>query len=308
METPMPVQATMRQLELFEAVVRLGSYTLASEEANVTQPAVSIQLKRLEEIVGMRLLEQTGKRFAVTEAGDALLSHARRVLEEMEMLAAEIDDLKGLKRGRLRISTVTTVNYFSPTLLRTFCERFPGVSVAMGVANRQELLQELADNAVDMVIMGQPPADEDLQADPFLANPLVIIAPPSHPLVGKKSVSLKRLESEVFLMREPGSGTRGTMERFFAEHGVNVCSSIEVGGAEALKQGVQAGLGLALTSRDAVELEVASGRLAELNVPGLPILRHWYLVHRASRWLNPAALAFKSFILDESAVLLGRKQ
>ena len=267
------MHATMKQLQLFEAVARLSSYTRASEEAHLTQPAVSIQLKRLEEAVGLPLFEQVGRSLSLTEAGDVLLGHARAVIDEMEALSAEIDELKGLQRGRLRIATVTTVNYFSPTLLRTFCERHPGVTVAMDVANRQELLRELADNAVDMAIMGRPPADADLVAEPFLDNPLVIVAPPNHPLATQRTIPIGRLGDQVFLMRERGSGTRGAMERYFAEHGITVPSSVEVSGAEALKQSVQAGLGLALISRDAVELEVKSGRLVELKVPDLPIHR-----------------------------------
>jgi len=301
----MAISATLKQLQLFEAVARLGGYTRAAEEANLTQPAVSIQLKRLEEIVGLELFEQVGRTVSLTEAGSVLLGHARAILDEFEALQAEVDELKGVQRGRLRISTVTTVNYFAPILLRTFCERHPGITVAMGVANRQELLGELAENTIDMAIMGRPPEDTDLQAEPFLDNPLVIVGPPNHPLAGETAIPLDRLAEEVFLMREPGSGTRGAMERFLHRHGITVTTSIEVAGAEALKQSVQAGLGLALISRDAVELEVTSGRLVELAVPDIPIHRDWCLVHRAGKRLSPAAQVFKAFILDEAAGLLG---
>lgn len=300
------MHTTLKQLQLLEAVARLGSYTRAAEEANLTQPAVSLQLKGLEERVGLPLFEQVGRTLTLTDVGEVLVRRCRNIKEELESLEAEIAELKGLKRGRLRISTVTTVNYFSPGLMRIFCERHPGISVAMGVANRQELLCDLADNSVDMAIMGRPPEDKDLQAEPFLDNPLVIVAPPDHPLAKRKSVSIDLLADQVFLLREPGSGTRDAMERFFAQHGVTVKTSIEVSGSEALKQSVQAGLGLALISRDAVELEVKSRRIVELTVPGLPIHRDWYLVHRASKRLSPAAQAFKAFILDEAEKLLGR--
>ena len=176
----------------------------------------------------------------------------------------------------------------------------------MAVANHQELLKELAENTVDMAIMGRPPENENLQAEPFLDNPLVIVAPPDHRLSHKKSINVSHLANEVFLMRENGSGTRGAMERFFSEHNVTVSTSMDVTGAEALKQSVQAGLGLALMSRDAVELEVKSGRLVELNVRDLPIYRNWYLVHRASKRFSPSALAFKNFIVNEAATLLCR--
>jgi len=298
--------ATLKQLRLFEAVARLGTYTQAARDLHLTQPAVSIQMKNLEGYVGLPLFEQTGKNLSVTEAGRVLLDHARTVLEEMESLQSAVDQLKGLRTGRLRISSVTTVNYFAPALLRTFCERYPGITVAMGVANRQELLGQLEENTIDMAIMGRPPVESGLVAEPFLDNPLVIVAPPDHPLARRKSIPLSILADHVFLMREPGSGTRSAMERYFGEKGIAITPSIEVSGAEALKQGVQAGLGLAMMSRDAVELEVASGRLVELKVAGLPIHRKWFLVHRQNKRLSPSAEAFKAFILEEARTLLGR--
>lgn len=302
------MHTTLKQLQLLEAVARLGSYTRAAEEANLSQPAVSLQLKSLEERIGLPLFEQVGRTMNLTQAGEVVARHSRSIQDEIKSLVAEIDQLKGLKRGRLSISTVTTVNYFSPTLLRIFCDRHEGIDVTMGVANRQELLREVAESTVDMVIMGQPPADSELHAEPFLENPLTIVAPPNHPLAKKKTVPVELLADQVFLMRESGSGTRSAMERFFADNGITITTSIEVSGAEALKQSVQAGLGLALMSRDAVELEVTSGRLVELAVPGLPIRRHWYLVHRANKTLSPSAQAFKSFILDEAAGLLNRAE
>lgn len=300
------MHTTLKQLQLLEAVARLGSYTRAAQEANLTQPAVSIQLKGLEERVGLRLFEQAGRTLTLTEAGEVLVRRCRNIIDELASLETEIDELKGLKRGRLSISTVTTVNYFSPALMRIFCERHPGIAVSMGVANRQDLLRKLTDSAVDMVIMGQPPEDDDLHAEPFLENPLVIVAPLNHPLAEEAEIPLERMADHTFLQREPGSGTRGAMERLFAEHNISVRTSIEVSGSEAMKQSVQAGLGLALISRDAVELEVKSRRLVELKIPGLPIHRDWYLVHRASKRLSPSAQAFKAFIVNEAAGLLGR--
>ncbi|WP_252508643.1 LysR substrate-binding domain-containing protein [Magnetospira sp. QH-2] len=220
------------------------------------------------------------------------------------MFEAEADSLKGTPRGRLTISTVTTVDYFSPFILRCFCERFPEVNVAMSVANREDLLRELVESKVDMAIMGQPPETKKLSANAFLDNPIVIVSLPDHPLANEKDIDITRLADEVFLMREKGSGTRGAMLRFFSEHEIKVKTSLEMSGAESLKQGVLAGLGLAMISRDAVMLEVKTGRLVELDIPGLPILRQWYLVHRATKTLRPPAQAFKDFVLNEGAALV----
>lgn len=303
----MTLNITIRQLQVLDAVVRNGSHTRAADEVGLTQPAVSMQIKQLERQLQVQLLEHQGKALQLTEAGAEVLRRARAVLDELDELETALDDMKGLKRGKLRISTVTTVNYFAPTLLRTFCARHPGITVTVGVANRQELLNELADNALDLVIMGRPPEDAGLLAEPFLENPLVIVAPADHPLARAAAIAPDRLEAEVFLMRERGSGTRGAMERWLDEHGLTIRSSIEVSGAEALKQGVQAGLGLALMSRDAVQMELNLGRLVELNVQDFPIPRHWYVVHREGKHLSGPAKAFKAFVLSEASELLKRE-
>ncbi len=295
---------TLRQLAVFSAVVRRRSFTRAAEELHLSQPAVSMQVKQLENQLQIPLLDQAGRKIALTEAGEEVFSYARAILDKLDDLETVLGNLKGLKQGKLRISVVTTVNYFAPTLLRTFHGRYPGVNVILDVANRQTLLEQLSENEVDMVVMGQPPADMDLESDPFLENPLVIIAPEGHPLTGKLSIPLKRLEDEVFLIREPGSGTRDAMERFFSSHGIRITTGMEVSGVDALKQSVQAGLGLGLMSRDAVQMELSLGRLVTLDIEGFPIRRHWYLVHRRPKRLSAPALAFKAFVLNEAADLL----
>lgn len=300
------MHTTLKQLTSFEAVARLRNFTRAAEELNLSQPAVSMQVKQLEIQVQAQLLEQRGRTLEPTDIGLLVLEHARIILDEIDALSAAVDTMKGLKIGKLRLSTVTTVTYFMPTLLRTFCQRHPDVDVIFNVANRQDQLRQIQDNETDIAIMGRPPDDMALTSLPFLKNPLVIVAPREHPLAKKKNIAIERMADEVFLMREEGSGTRGAMERFFKEKKVTITASIEVSGAEALKQGVQAGLGLALLSRDSVELELKLGRLVELDLKGLPIQRDWYLVHRSKKRLNAPATAFKSFIEDEAPGLLNR--
>lgn len=303
------MHVTLKQFQLFEAVIRLGNITRAAEEANLSQPAVSIQIKRFEEAVGQSLTENAGKGIRPTEAGRVVLSHCRAVLQEVASLEADLSSMKGLKTGRLRISAVTTVNYFVPPLLRSFCDRFPGIKVVLDVANREEMLLQLMENEVDIGIMGQPPEGAALDATPFLDNPLIIVAPGDHPLARRKTpIPLARLAEEPFLMREPGSGTRGVMERIFEERGIKAKTSVEVSGAAALNQSVQAGLGLALMSRDAVEMPLQLGRLVELNVEDFPVVRQWHLVHRFGRTLSAPAAAFKAFILENAAEILRRER
>ena len=299
---------TFRQLKVFAAVAKHLSFTRAAEELCLTQPAVSMQVKQLENQLDVALFEHLGKRIYLTEAGQEVHHYARIIAQQLEELETVLANLKGLEKGKLKIAVASTANYLAPTLLGTFCKRFPGVTVSLDVTNRETLLSNLNENEVDVVIMGQPPSDMDLEADAFMENPLVIVAPPDHPLAGQKHIPLRRLEDEVFLVRESGSGTRNAMERFFAQHDIQVTTGMEVSSNEAIKQAVQAGLGLGLLSQDTVEMELTLGRLVTLDVVHFPIIRYWYLVSRTGKRLSVVSLAFKRFLLEEAANLLGKQR
>jgi DNA-binding transcriptional LysR family regulator len=298
------VNLTLRQLRIFEAVARHLSFTRASEELHLTQPAVSMQVKQLEETIGLPLFEQVGKRVYLTEAGEELDRYSRSVLAILDEASLVFDEMKGLERGRLRITVASTANYFVPQLLAAFCQRHPGVKVSLDVTNRERLLQALQHNETDLVIMGKPPESMELVAESFMDNPLVAIAPPSHPLAGQKGIPLQRLQRETFLIREKGSGTRSATERFFVEHGLSLSSTMEMSSSEAIKQGVEAGLGLGLLSLHTLEMELALQRLVILDVRELPILRKWYVMHRAGKRLSAVAQNFKEFVLKESGQIL----
>lgn len=297
---------TFRQLSVFEAVARHLSYSRAAQEMHLTQPAVSMQVKQLEENIGMPLFEQLGKKVYLTEAGRELSHYSRVIAQQLSEAETVMNDLKGLQRGRLKISVASTANYFAPQLLANFSQRFPTVTVSLDVTNRQALLAQLANNEMDMAIMGQPPTGLDLVAETFMENPLVVIAPVNHPLAtAAKKIPLARLQSETFLVREQGSGTRIAMERFFARHGIKVHTGMEMSSNEAIKQAVQAGLGLGILSLHTIELELETKRLKVLDVKGFPIMRHWYVVHRKDKRLSTVAQAFKTFLLNEAKQILG---
>jgi DNA-binding transcriptional LysR family regulator len=302
------VHLTLRQLKVFEAVARHLNYTRAAEELHLTQPAVSMQVKQLEDSLGVALFEQLGKRVHLTEAGTEVLGYARTITQHLDELEGVLNRMKGLGGGRLRISVATTANYFIPTLLGTFSRRYPDVTVTLDVTNRETLLRQLAENTVDLVVMGQPPDEADVEAEAFMDNPLVIVAPTDHPLARKKKIPLSRLQEETFLVRESGSGTRIAMERFFNERKMKFKTGMEVGSNEAIKQSVQAGLGLGLLSRATIEQELTLKRLVELDVADFPIMRHWFVVHRRGKRLSAAAEAFKKFVLNEPTKLLGQNQ
>lgn len=291
---------TLRQLSIFEAVARHLSFTKASEELHLTQPAVSMQIKQLEQAAGVPLFEQVGKRIYLTEAGKEMHRYSREISTLLTEAGQVFAEMRGLKRGRLNITVASTANYFVPRLWATFRMRHPDVTVSLDVTNRAGLVRALSENLTDLVIMGQPPEDMDLVAETFMPNPLVVIAPPSHPLCGAGKISPQQLEGETFLVREPGSGTRSLMERVFAEKGITPATPIEMSSTEAIKQGVEAGLGLALLSVHTLEMELALKRLVVLDVEGFPVLRDWYIVHRAGKRLSAVAQEFRDFILKET--------
>lgn len=290
---------TLRQLQVFEKVASHLNYSRAAQELFLTQPAVSMQIKQLETSIGLPLFEQMGKKIFLTEAGRELFHYSRTIAAQLAELEAVFDEMKGLGQGKLTLSVVNTANYFTPQLLAKFCQRHPNINVILQVANRDAVLKQLADNSTDLAIMGQPPDGLDISAESFMDNPLVVIAAPSHPLAKLKRVKLARLAQETFLSREKGSGTRSAMERFFAEHQLQPHISMEMETNEAIKQAVQAGMGLGILSRHSIELELETKRLAVLNVEHFPLLRHWYVAHRSHKRLSSAALAFKEFLLTK---------
>ncbi len=297
---------TFRQLKVFEAVARHLSYTKAAQELHLTQPAVSMQVKQLESNVGLALFEQMGKRVYLTEAGREMFHYCRVIATQLEEAEEVIEQLKGMRRGHLQVSVATTANHFATRLLAEFVKRNEGVTFSLDVTNRKSLLEQLANNERDLVIMGRPPGNADWVAEPFMENPLVVVASSDHHLVGQKHIPLARLEQEVFVTREPGSGTRIAMERFFEEKGVRLNLQMEMTSNEAIKQAVEAGLGLGLVSIHTLELELETGRLVILDVEDFPILRHWYVVYRKGKRLAPIAQAFREFVHDEARSLLGR--
>ncbi len=291
---------TLRQLKVFERVARRLSFTRAAEELFLTQPAVSMQIKQFEEAIGLPLFERLGKKIYLTRAGEELYQLSRSIAQQLDEAEQLIEELKGTEAGRLNVSVANTVHYFAIRLLGEFCRRHPKVRVSFKVTNRKGLLQNLEDNEADLLLMGQPPDNQDLVAESFLINPLVIIAPQHHPLSGRRSIPLKELANETFIMREIGSGTRNSVERFLAERGVHLTVSMEMNTNSAIKQGVEEGLGLGIVSIHTLERELEGGRLTVLNVESFPIIRQWYLVHRAGKRLSAIATEFAQFVRNES--------
>jgi DNA-binding transcriptional LysR family regulator len=291
---------TLRQLAVFESVARHLSHTKAAEEMYLSQPAVSMQIRQLEEAVALPLFEKLGKKIHLTEAGRELYHYAQMVRRQLEEAEEVLEALKGLNKGRLAVSVASTANYFATRLLAAFKQQYEGVAVSLDVTNRRTLLRQLEHNEADMVIMGRPPEDADLVAEPFMDNPLVVIAPAGHPLAGQHGIPVRRLADELFVVRERGSGTRIAMEKSFAEQGRSLKTGMEMTSNEAIKQAVEAGLGLGIVSLHTLELELVAGRLIVLDVESFPIMRQWHVVHRREKRLSPVAQAFKEFVFVEA--------
>lgn len=297
---------SMRQLQVFESVARHLSHSRAAAELYLSQPAVSMQIKQAEETVGLPLFEQHGKKIFLTEAGREMLHYSRSILQLVNEMESVFGEMKGLERGHLNIAVVSTANYFMPQLLAKFIQSHSKIQVSLSVANRDAVLKQLIENIADLAIMGQPPVGAEMRADAFMENPLVVIAAPSHPLASLQNIQPWQLSNETFLLREQGSGTRGVVERFFLSHHLSLPAHMEMDTNEAIKQSVQAGIGIGIISRHGIELELETKRLVILDVDRFPIVRHWYIVHRKDKRSSTAAQEFERFLLEESQNMMGK--
>lgn len=294
---------TLRQLTFLTETVRTGSLAGAAEALHLTGPAIAQQLRILEKRVGMPLLERGPGGQHPTEAGRLLLESAGRIEAELAACGDALDELRHASAGRVRIGAVSTAKYFAPHVLSSFRDQRQGVQVSISVGNRDEVVRLLENFEVDLAIMGRPPSDLDVEQEVFGDHPYVIAAPPTHPMVGHR-VTFEEVAHETFLAREQSSGTRSHLEALFSSAELQPRIGMEISSNETIKQAVIAGLGIALLSAHTICAEVADGRLAVLDVDGLPINRHWLVVRMARRALSPAAAALWNFIIEEGAARL----
>jgi DNA-binding transcriptional LysR family regulator len=292
--------ASLRQLHIFATVVRLQSFSRAAETLHVTQPTVSMQVKKLAEAVGHPLVEHVGKSFALTAAGRVVHACCEAVFSALSEMHMTLADMAGLKQGRLRLAVVSTAEYFAPRVLGDFSRRYPGIEVELLVVNRGQIMARFARNLDDLYIIGTPPEGLQAVATPFLDNPQVPVAARDHPLARERSIPFARFAQEPFIMREAGSGTRKTVERLFAAAGLAPRVRMEFGGNEAIKQAVAGGLGVSILSRHTLAMPGEDSPVAVLDVEGFPVQRRWHLVYPAGKVLTPVARAFRSYLLSEA--------
>ncbi|WP_119299638.1 LysR family transcriptional regulator [Dongia deserti] len=297
-------RATLRQLRALAATIRSGSVTAAAQELNVTPPAVSLQLKLLEELAGIALLERAETGMRATGAGRELADTALRIDALLSEAEDAIGALKGARAGHVRVGVVSTAKYFSPRVLAAFKRAHPGVEIQLSVGNREQTIAALETFAIDFAVMGRPPNRFDVDRSIIGPHPHIIVAPPDHVLARRRYIPPRELSSETFLMREPGSGTRMLTERLLADTGATPSIGMEIESNETIKQAVMAGLGIALLSAHTVSVELEDGRLVMLDVVGLPIMRQWFVVRRAERRMMPAAATLWEFFAAEGGSFL----
>ena len=296
--------ATLRQLKVFEAVARNLSFSRAAEELFLSQPAVSIQVKKLEEHAGLPLFEQFGKKIYLTSAGTEMLRSSRAIIQKFQEAEEAMTHFKGVSGGKLSVAVISAGDYFFPRLLVEFVRRHEGAKLDFTVYNREELLGRLAGNQTDLAVMVRPPLDGDTVNEPFAPHPYVILAAPSHPLAAIKRIPIARLASEPFVVREKGSDTWHSMQEGFGEHLFDLNIIMEIRSTETIKQAVMAGMGLSFLSAHTISRELQSKSLVVLDVQGFPLMLNWYVVHRKNKRLPPVAQAFKKFLTDDGASLI----
>lgn len=292
---------SLRQLRSVVAVAKSGKIVSAAKALGLTPPAVTEQLKLLEDSLGLLLFDRTKTGLRLTDAGRVVLDAAIRADALLDSAHQQIQEMKGLKAGSVTIGVVSTAKYFAPRLIHGFVEGNPDIEMKLIVGNREETIAALRGYDIDIAIMGRPPSDIVVSKLVFGPHPYVMIARPDHPLASRvRVIDRAALANEKLLVREVGSGSRVVFETFFKGlKRAEPSAIIEFGSNETIKQAVMAGLGLALISAHTIQLEIETGRLALLNIKDLPVFREWNLVHRLDKGLGPAASAFWRYALKD---------
>jgi len=291
---------TFHQLKIFAEVAKCASITKAAESLHMSQPAVSIQIKQLQQAIDIQLIEIIGKKLYLTEAGERLYSMQQTIQEHTDAFEAYTSELKGGLTGNLSISAASTAKYFLPYLLGAFQKKYPKVKITLKVTNRNEVLQHLYNNEFQLAILTQLPDDPSIIATPFLDNPLVMACPPNHPLSNKTSLTLQNIKDEPFIFREPGSGTRMVMERLLQKADIEPNIAMELGTNEAVKQAIMAGIGISLISYLSMYSELNTGKIDILQVKTFPVKTRWHTLYRKNKVITRVLKNFLDFLEQDN--------
>jgi LysR family transcriptional regulator, low CO2-responsive transcriptional regulator len=299
-------ELTIRQLRALATVQKTRSVTAAANQLHLTQPAVTLQLRNLQELAGLPLIQRTGDGMLLTDAGREVLTLCERVEAAIADCQTSLEMIAGKTAGRISIGAVSTAKYFVPFAISGFSRVYPNIDIKLTIGNREETSAALGGYELDFAIMGRPPVGIDMDVRLIGDHPHVIIAPTAHRLARKSRLVLADLANETFLMREPGSGTRGLMEQLFETAGVRPNIGMAMSSNETIKQAVIAGLGIAFISAHTVATELDERRLVTLDVEGLPVVRQWFVLSRRDKVLMPPARAMLEFLSANGAQFLPR--
>lgn len=293
------MQPTLHQLKLFETAARLSSFTRAAEELYLSQPTISIQIKQLSKNVGFPLFERFGKQLYLTEVGNRLFLTCQAIFEELDQFELLVSDLQGMTQGKLQLATVTTCQYFVPRLLSNFCDQYPEIDISLTITNHQDLEKRMMGNQDDLYILSHPPHNLDLQVLPVIKNPLVVVAHPTHPLVGQEKINISALNQERLIMRELGSGTRYAVQALLKEHKVEADIKLDLSSNEAIKQAILGGLGISVLSQHSLNGR-ADDDLAILDIEHFPIEQQWSVAYLSGKHLSIVAETFLEYLIAVS--------
>jgi DNA-binding transcriptional LysR family regulator len=290
---------TFRQLRLFLALVDTGSVSAAARKVHVTQPTASMQLKEITDAVGLPVYEVVARKVYLTQVGKELAIASRAMANQWEIFEQQVDGLKGLTRGQLKVAVVSTAKYFIPRILGTFCAKYPELEISLEVLNRDGVIKRLEENLDDLYIMSRPPLNLEIDDEVFMSNPLLLVAPKNHAIAKKRSIDITALRNEKFIFREKGSGTRMATDEHFKKLKIKPNVRLELGSNEAIKQAVIGGLGLAVLSKYSLGENVDQEEVAILKCKDFPIESSWHIVSPKGKRLSPIATIFKKHLSDQ---------
>ena len=290
----------LNKLRTFAVVAEHESYSRAAEELLISQPALSVQVRDLERHYEMALFERAGRGVRLTEAGEVVRGYARRILALAEESGEAVSELQGLHAGLLRLGASTTIGeYLLPAALAAFHHAYPGIRVSVEIANTLRITDRLLHGELHLGLIGEPLQNPGLEVEPYLDDRIILVLPPGHRWAGAR-ITVQDLSLETLIVREQGSATRDVTERALTAAGARMEIEMELGGTEAVKGAVAAGLGVAFVSASTVKQELESGRLSTSTVRGLNIHRQFQLARRRGRRLSAAEEAFIPLLRSES--------
>ena len=295
---------TLRQIRIFLSASKHLSFTRAAEELHISAPAISLQIKEMEEDIGVTLFTRENRKVALTSAGEYFLLYARRVSSTLNEANTMMERFRGTQFRHLKIGMVSTAEYFLPQILAEFKKDYPNLQVRIEIRNRPQLVELLRDGEIDIALMGRPPKEIDTRVEPFASNPHLFIASPNHPLANKTNIPPEALTQFEIIAREPSSGTRSIMQNYFSEHLISPIVNMEMSSNEAIKQAVMADLGISFVSLHTIGQELANKQIVILDIQNTPIIRTWHVVALSKRNASQAAEAFRYFVLEKGGEIL----